>query len=74
MKFKRSYSNARNLKSAYKFAFGGDINRAAPWKYAATRRPNLASSSSLLIRALENFDAPRKLSFNSSFASNYHSS
>ena len=28
MKFKRSYSNARNLGSAYKFAFGGDINRA----------------------------------------------
>ena len=28
MKFKRSYSNARNLRSAYKFAFGGDINRA----------------------------------------------
>ena len=26
MKFKRSYSNARNLGSAYKFAFGGDIN------------------------------------------------
>ena len=28
MKFKRSYSNARNLWSAYKFAFGGDINHA----------------------------------------------
>ena len=30
MKFKRSYSKARNLGSAYsyKFAFGGDINRA----------------------------------------------
>ena len=28
MKFKRSYSNARNLGSAYKFSFGGDINRA----------------------------------------------
>ena len=28
MKFKRSYSNARNLRSAYKFAFGSDINRA----------------------------------------------
>ena len=26
MKFKRSYSNARNLGSAYKFAFGGDID------------------------------------------------
>ena len=28
MKFKRSYSDARNLGSAYKFAFGKDINRA----------------------------------------------
>ena len=28
MKFKRSYSKARNLGSAYKFAFGGGINRA----------------------------------------------
>ena len=28
IKFNSSYSNARNLGSAYKFAFGGDINRA----------------------------------------------
>ena len=28
MKFKSSYSNASNLRSAYKFAFYGDINRA----------------------------------------------
>ena len=28
MKFKKSYSNAPNFRSAYKFAFGGDINRA----------------------------------------------
>ena len=34
MKFKRSYSNARNLGSAYKFAFGGDINRAFLESYA----------------------------------------
>ena len=28
MKLKRSNSYARNLGSAYKFAFGGDLNRA----------------------------------------------
>ena len=28
MKFKGNYMNARNLGSANKFAFGGDINRA----------------------------------------------
>ena len=28
MKFKRSCSKVRNLESAYKFAFGGDINHA----------------------------------------------
>ena len=37
MKLKRGYNNARNFGSAYKFAFGGDINRALfnfkPWPF-----------------------------------------
>ena len=40
MKFKRSYSNARNLGSAYKFAFVGDINRALLFLGFYGLRPN----------------------------------
>ena len=47
MKFKRSYSNARNLRSAYKFAFGGDINRA--FVISVIRYINRSIKSSIFI-------------------------